>query len=378
MKYLNILLLLGVTACAWKPADHLILRGTIPGAMDSMVVTLTAVDKSFPQISGLVIDEHFELRGKIDVPTYCKLGLSDKVGWNGFTNARQVSVFMENGELTFATPHIDSMSLPEGAWMQDLRKEKNYTLTGSPVQDDFYAFQYLTADLRYDIRRLTDDFFGTKRLDIYKEWQKAEDELARIALEFIESPRNLKVKLHVANSLKRYAYTYDQAYLDRLERVFATCKDTCPELVSFRNYLKEAAVFVQGTPLKVVDIATEDGRNVALCSVLNPNGYTLLDFWASWCGACRASNPRMKELCGRFGDRMKFVGVSTDQDEKAWLKAVKEENVPWEQYRALSGQNKPGILGIKLLPTFLIVDAAGNVVFAGTNTGALELWLENF
>ncbi len=377
MKYLSILLLLGAVACTRKPANHLVIRGTIPGAPDSTVVTLTAEDKSFSQITGHVIDGKFEIRGKVDVPTYCKLGLYDEIGVNGFSRAREIPVFVANGELTFSTPHIDSMPLPEGAWLRDIRKERHYTLKGSKVQDAFYAFQQQTVDLRYDIKRLTSDFFGTKRLDIYKEWQKAEKEFAKISLDFVEKEQELKLKLHVANGLKRYAYTYDQAYLDRLERSFTSYQDTCKGLWDFRKYLKDASAFVKDTPLKDVDVRTVDGKTVSIRTILNKKGYTIIDFWASWCGACRASNPRLQELAKQFGDRISFVSISTDQEDKVWLKAVEEENLPWEQYRTLSTELKPFRLGVKLLPTFLMIDTKGNVVFAGINTGALELWLEN-
>lgn len=232
----------------------------------------------------------------MDVPTYCKLGLYDEIGVNGFSRAREIPVFVANGELTFSTPHIDSMPLPEGAWLRDIRKERHYTLKGSKVQDAFYAFQQQTVDLRYDIKRLTSDFFGTKRLDIYKEWQKAEKEFAKISLDFVEKEQELKLKLHVANGLKRYAYTYDQAYLDRLERSFTSYQDTCKGLWDFRKYLKDASAFVKDTPLKDVDVRTVDGKTVSIRTILNKKGYTIIDFWASWCGACRASNPRLQEL----------------------------------------------------------------------------------
>lgn len=250
-------------------------------------------------------------------------------------------------------------------------------MKGSKVQDAFYAFQQQTVDLRYDIKRLTSDFFGTKRLDIYKEWQKAEKEFAKISLDFVEKEQELKLKLHVANGLKRYAYTYDQAYLDRLERSFTSYQDTCKGLWDFRKYLKDASAFVKDTPLKDVDVRTVDGKTVSIRTILNKKGYTIIDFWASWCGACRASNPRLQELAKQFGDRISFVSISTDQEDKVWLKAVEEENLPWEQYRTLSTELKPFRLGVKLLPTFLMIDTKGNVVFAGINTGALELWLEN-
>ncbi len=78
MRKLCFLLLLGATACTQQPTDHFILRGTIPGAMDSTKVTLrdiTRWDKDLA--SAYVIDGKFELRGQLDAPTLCKFTLSN-------------------------------------------------------------------------------------------------------------------------------------------------------------------------------------------------------------------------------------------------------------------------------------------------------------
>lgn len=44
--------------------------------------------------------------------------------------------------------------------------------------------------------------------------------------------------------------------------------------------------------------------------------YTVLDFWASWCGDCRRDLPEMKKLVKQYqGDSISFVGVSFDTDK---------------------------------------------------------------
>ena len=146
MKNLCFLLLLGATACTQQPTDHFILQGSVPGAMDSTKVTLRTITRWDKDLaSAYVIDGKFELCGQLDAPTLCKLSLN---------NARsyELDFFVENGKLTFTTPHIDS--LPQAYGLYDIRKEKNYRVEGSTTQDAYYRYQQQTLPLRYGIQEL--------------------------------------------------------------------------------------------------------------------------------------------------------------------------------------------------------------------------------
>ena len=60
--------------------------------------------------------------------------------------------------------------------------------------------------------------------------------------------------------------------------------------------------------------------------------YVLLDFWASWCGPCRREIPNIKKVYAEFKDKgLQVVGVSIDNSDKAWRKALEEENIDYLQ-----------------------------------------------
>ena len=76
MKRILIPFLFLAAACSQPPKDHFVLRGTVPGAMDSTEVVLTPIGETWNAIArGYVLGERFELQGKLPYPTCFRLAV---------------------------------------------------------------------------------------------------------------------------------------------------------------------------------------------------------------------------------------------------------------------------------------------------------------
>jgi len=88
----------------------------------------------------------------------------------------------------------------------------------------------------------------------------------------------------------------------------------------------------------------------------------LLNFWATWCGPCRAEIPDLVELQNKYKDRLQIIGlVVDDEDEGAIKKFVDEFGINYPVAIATDAlRTEYG--GIPALPTSFVLDAEGRVV----------------
>ena len=108
-----------------------------------------------------------------------------------------------------------------------------------------------------------------------------------------------------------------------------------------------------------------DGKTMSISDYAGKQPLVLVDFWASWCGPCRAEMPYVLKAYQQYHAKgFEIVGISLDEKKEAWLKAIEQLKLPWPQMSDLKGWQSEACqkYNVKSIPSSVLLDSEGTIV----------------
>ena len=124
---------------------------------------------------------------------------------------------------------------------------------------------------------------------------------------------------------------------------------------------------------KFKDFAVEyDGKTTRFSDYVGKGQYVLVDFWASWCGPCRAEIPNLIAAYNKYKEKgLVVLGVAVSDKPEATLKAIEDEKIPYPQI-INSQQIATSLYGIRGIPEIMLFGPDGTIVKQGLRGENIE------
>ena len=267
-------------------------------------------------------------------------------------------------------------------------------------------------NLEGDVQKISDIVYkGSASQELYQSFMKnldpkmltyfnilsvAENEKNSIKKDSITKKAELEAKKiideYIALSKKYNESPVTTFFLFQFANIFPTVKESLsdyyallageakkgPFALVIEKSMESAGVGKIGSVMPDFKQNDVDGKLVSLSSLRGK--YVLVDFWASWCGPCRAENPNVVKTYNKFKDKnFTVLGVSLDQDKTRWLDAIKKDGLTWSHVSDLKYWNNEVAVqfGIQSIPASFLIDPNGVVIGRDLRGEDLVKALEN-
>jgi peroxiredoxin len=325
---------------------------------------------------------HFVLYPKIDAPEHAMIWfiknhrplIKGKHGQyltyrsNGYTNTCMTGIILENRDMHWHTP-LDSMSCPH--------------IDNAPMNDSFQYYWHLVDHIFKSDSGMRNWIKANKHTE-YQDllWQRRFQRDSIVTAIFNRGGDSIAtyIRAHPASVVSANLFVLLNGYpYEKLLALYAVLDSSLHSnemVVRIKRKLEGGPHTEVKAGYTAPDIVLPDssGKNISLSSLKGK--YVLLDFWASWCGACRGENPNLVAAYQHLHQKgLEVYAVSLDTKKEAWLKAIARDKLSWIHVSDLKGWEcrASGLYGVSGIPNNFLINPEGKIIATnvrGKNTTA--------
>ena len=310
------------------------------------------------------------------------------------------SAYIKNGSCSFAgnlaEPYKGVVRIDAGGKITDIAmiyfepgthilkgKDSLHTarVMGSTLNDEFKEFQKSTdrylnqlVAIKIAAPQLAKEAGKEAEVKAMNEkYRLLADTMKKLQLAFVKAHRKSFLSLDL---LKPYANAImDVVTIGPLFNSLSDELKATPSGEVFAKALAKAETVKIGNKAPIFTSYTPAGDSLRLQDIVGKSKLLLVDFWASWCGPCRAENPNVVKAYQLYHDKgFDIISVSLDEKAALWKAALSKENMPWYNASSLQGWNDPAALlyGVHGIPDNFLVGADGKIIARGLRGPALQ------
>lgn len=292
-----------------------------------------------------IVGGKFSFKGKVELPEVRYINFND--------GKERIVLFVQNDSI-----HI-------GGSFQDIPSLK---ISGSATHNLFDDFKKGIKTHDEKLAELTERFYAADAAGQEEEIEKIDSEYyatEEIKQKFVEDFINMNKSSVVAPfiGLRFLAPIYDIEKLETLSKLFE--KDAASSV--YTKLINERLALLKSTEVgvKAPEFSQNDtsGNPISLSEFKGK--YVLIDFWASWCGPCRAENPNVVAAYKKFNKKgFEIFGVSLDENKAKWIDAIHQDKLTWKQVSDLKGWGNEvaKMYGVNSIPHSILLDKEGTIV----------------
>ncbi|MGE5393526.1 MAG: redoxin domain-containing protein [Candidatus Saccharibacteria bacterium] len=350
---LLVVLMLGLYSC--NPTPHYGISVSITSAKGKAYLSSRINGEWVKLDSAKLHKGEAKFRGTVENPDICYLSVGN--------STQKLPFFIENSDILILGT-LDSLSSAK--------------VSGSATQDEYQKLQSSMDELD---KKATDLFNQSKEMEKSGNKAKADSLLAQSDAIFtsIDNQQKDYIKANPASwitpyLLSRVYYDMESDVLDSFLKGLDPKLDSVPTVLTLKERVAKLKTVAIGQTAPDFTMNDVDGNPVKLSDVYSKNKYTLIDFWASWCGPCRHENPNVVATFNNYKAKgFGVMGISLDNDKAKWEKAIADDKLTWTHVSDLQKwKNQAAALYcVNSIPSNLLVDQTGKIIARNIREGKL-------